>query len=263
MDAILNLASCVSYTLAKAPIWGIHHIVLVLIQIIFFALDFLDFSFAVGWMALDVVALLLDAGYDAVTMTSSATPTIVASLWTTLSSPRQFASLLRKSTKTVTANVPYFAFLTIDMVENVFLVAALTFKALIITRALPLAVKAFRLCFSSVIAPVRSAKWRRAAKHNVLAFGFPILLAICSLVALLSQISPILTERRMASGILRREPGVLFNLTGMLLRSDDFNLSRDLVFNHTHMNLRYEAGKGGWSIPTFLLDNASNLWLLR
>lgn len=72
MDAILNLASCVSYTLAKAPIWGIQHIVLVLIQIIFFALDFLAFSFAVGWMALDVVALLLDAGYDAVTMTSSA-----------------------------------------------------------------------------------------------------------------------------------------------------------------------------------------------
>lgn len=170
---------------------------------------------------------------------------------------------MRNFTKTVTANVTYFAFLAIDMVENVFLVAALIFKALIITRALPLAVKAFRSCFSSVVAHLRSAKWRRTAKRNVFAFGFPILLAICSLVALLSQISPILTERRMASGVLSREPGVLFNLTGMLLRSDDLNLSRDLVFNHTHMNLRYETAKGGFSIPTFLLDNASNLWLLR
>lgn len=258
MDAILNLASCISYTLAKAQIWGIDHVVLALLQIILFALDFLAFSVAVGWMALDGVALLLDAGYHTVTMTSSAAPTIVAALWTTLTSPKEFASLVRKFPKTVTANVPYFAFLTIDIVENLFMVAALIFKALIITRALPLAIKAFRSCFSLAIAPVRSEKWSRTAKHNVLAFGFPILLATCGLVALLSQISPILTERRTASGVLSREPGALFNLTGMLLSSDDFNLSRDVVINYTHMNLRCEAGIGGWSIPTFLLDNASN-----
>ena len=258
MGAILNLASCVSYTLTKAPIWGIDHVVLALIQIILFALDFLAFSGAGGWVALDGVALLLDAGYHTVTMTSSATPTIVAALWITLSSPKEFASLVRKFPKTVSANVLYFAFLTIDTVENLFMVAALIFKALIITRALPLTVKAFRLCFSSAIPPVRSAKRRRTAKRNVLACGFPIFLAICGLVALLSQNSPILTERRMASGVLSREPGALFNLAGMLLRSDDFNLRRDVVINYTHMNLRREAGMGGWSIPTFLLDNASN-----
>lgn len=258
MDAILNLASCISYTFAKASIWGIDHVVLVLIQIILFAFDFLAFSVAVGWIALDGVALLLDAGYHIVTMMSSAAPTIVAALWTTLSSPKEFASLVQKFPKTISANVLYLAFLTIDIVENLFIVAASIFKALNITRALPLAVKAFRSRFSSAIAPVRSAKWRRTAKRNVLASGFPIFLAICGLVALLSQISPILTERRMASGVLSGEPGALFNLTGMLLRSDDFNLSRDVVINYTHMNLRCEAGMGGWSIPTFLLDNASN-----
>lgn len=141
MDAILNLASCSSYTLAKVAIWGIAHVVLALIQIILFALDFLAFSVAMGWMTLDGVALLLDAGYDAVTMMSSAAPTIVAALWTTLSSPKEFASLVRNFPKTVTANVPYFAFSTIDVIENLFRVAALIFKALIITRALPLAIR--------------------------------------------------------------------------------------------------------------------------
>lgn len=258
MDAILTLASCMSYTLAKAPIWRIGHVVLALIQIILFALDFLAFSVAVGWMALDGVALLLDTGYHIVTLTSSAAPTLVAALWATLSSPKEFASLMRKFLKTVTANVLYFAFLTIDTVENLFMVAALIFKALIINRALPLAVNASGSCFSSAIAPVRSAKWRRTAKRNVLALGLPILLAICGLVALLSQINPILTERRMASGVLSRESEALFKLAGMLLRSDDFNLSRDLVINYTHVNLLCEAGMGGWSIPTLLLDNASN-----
>lgn len=255
MDAILNLASCMSYTLAKAPIRGIDLVVLALIQIIIFALDFLAFAVAVGWMALDGFALLLDAGYDAVTMTSSAAPALVAALWTTLSSPKEFASLVRKFPEMVTPNVLYLAFLTIDVVENIFTVAALIFKALIITRALPLAIKAFTLCFLS---PARSAKWRSTAKRNVLAFGFPILLATCGLMALLSQISPIQPELRMASGVLNKEPGALFNLTGMLLSSNGFNFSQDVVIDYTHMNLRCEAGMGGWSIPTLLLDNASN-----
>ena len=216
-----------AYTLAKTPIWGINHVVMVLIQIILFALDLLDFSVTVGWMALDGVALLLDAGYDAITMGTSAAPTIAAALYTTLyttpSSQKEFAALVRIFPKTATLYALYVVFSTIDIVENSFTVVALIFKAIIITRAMPLAIQTFTSWFSSAIAPARSAKWRRKAKHNVLALRFPILLAPYGLVALFSAIGTLLTERRMAVGIFGSEPVAFGNLTGTLLGSDGLN----------------------------------------
>lgn len=223
MDALLDLASCMAYTLAKTPIWGINHVVMVLIQIILFALDLLAFSVTVGWMALDVVALLLDAGYDAVTMGTSAAPTIAAALYTILSSQEEFAALARNFPKTATVYALYIVFSTIDLVENFFTVVALIFNAIIITRALPLAIQTLTSWFSSAIAPARSAKWRRKAKRNVLALRFPILLASYGLVFLVSAIGTILTERRMAGGIFGSEPVAFGNLTGTLLGSDGFN----------------------------------------
>lgn len=259
MDALLDLASCVAYNLAKTPIWGINHVILVLIQIILYALDFLAFSVAVGWIVLDGFALLLDAGYDAVTMGTSAVPAIVAALCTTLSLPKEFefAGPVRKIPKTAAVYALYVTFSTVDIVENFFTVVALIFNAIIIARALPLAIQTFKSCFSSAIAPARYAKWRIRAKRNVLAFGFPIL-AICGLVAHLSEIGATLTERGIAGGALGSEPLAFDKLTGTLLGSDGVNSSRDVLINYTHMNLWFEAGMGPLSIQRLLLDKAFN-----
>lgn len=258
MDALLDLASCMAYTLAKTPIWGINQVVLVLIQIVLFALDFLAFSVTVGWMALDGFAFLLDAGYDAFTMGTSATPSVVAALYTTLSSPKAFAGLVRKFSKKATGYALYVAFSTNDVIENIFTVVALIFNAIVIARALSLAIQTFRSYFSSAIAPARSAQWRTKAKRNIFAFGFPILLATCGLLALPSKIGAIITERRMAGGHLGSEPVDFGNLAGTLLGSDGFKFSRDVLINYTHMNLGFEAGMGALSIPSLLPDNASN-----
>lgn len=223
MDALLDLASCMAYTLAKTLIWGINHVVMVLIQICLFALDLLDFSVTVGWMALDGVALLFDAGYDAITMGTSAAPTIAAALYITLSSQKELAALVRKFPKKATVYALYVVFLTIDIVENFFTIVALIFEAIVITRAMSLAIQIITSWSSSAIVPARSAKWRRKAKRNVLALRFPILLESYGLVALFSAIGALLTERRIAVGVFGSEPLAFGNLTGTLLGSDGFN----------------------------------------
>lgn len=158
MAALLELASCMAYGFAKAPIWGINHVVIVLIQIFLFALDFLAFVVVVGWMTLDGVALLLDAGYDVVTMGSSAALTVLAALCTKLSSPKACADVVQKIPKTVTVYVLVFAFSTIEIVESLFMMGALVFEVTIITRAFTLVLQTFTSCFSLAIAPASSPK---------------------------------------------------------------------------------------------------------